>query len=190
MVAVTDPSLSLYEADTLSDDFEDQRPEYRLTCFALYDENGHMISIDDSMMERLGLWVEIKEFRGPSSSLNISETSQFSFRDTSRTTSILRPCPKGVYPCVMEAQWFSGGFVDTKKACWFIINSSSWKVHEVNENYRYFIVLLLMFFFVLGDTPIIGISSDIAHYFLLEAHPLYAPVSWPSIFFDYCLIKF
>lgn len=55
MVAVTDPSLSLYEADTLSDDFEDQRPEYRLTCFALYDENGHMISIDDSMMERLGL---------------------------------------------------------------------------------------------------------------------------------------
>jgi hypothetical protein len=52
MIAVTDPSLSLLESESTSEEEDDQRPQYRMTCFALYDENGHMISIDDSMMER------------------------------------------------------------------------------------------------------------------------------------------
>jgi len=52
MIAVTDPSLSVSETETFHDDDEDQRPQYRLTSFAVYDEKGHMISVDDSMMER------------------------------------------------------------------------------------------------------------------------------------------
>lgn len=41
----------------------------------------------------------------------------------------------------------------------------------------------LAFVFILGDNPIVGISSDIAHYYLLDPHPLYAPVSWSREFY-------
>ena len=51
MVALTDPSLSLFNGDEEGTNEWDQRPILRLTQFGIYDEPGHLCALDGGAIE-------------------------------------------------------------------------------------------------------------------------------------------
>lgn len=54
MIALTNESLAnQLTEDGGSLDVDDNRPEYQLTGYSFYDEAGHIVSVDNDMLDRL-----------------------------------------------------------------------------------------------------------------------------------------